>query len=108
MLPFRLGHGLPDFGATVGALIDEVDLRHAPMRLDLSDIHRKQSNAAGADNRGRLDLVMLDVGWHIGSPSAEARRISTPNLKPAYAAQDKSPSSTFSNGLRTATLSWCV
>ena len=41
MPPFGLGHGLPDFGAAVGALIDEVDLRHAPMRLDVAHIHRK-------------------------------------------------------------------
>ena len=39
MSSFRLGNGLPDFGAAVGALIDEVDFRHAPMRLDVSDIH---------------------------------------------------------------------
>jgi hypothetical protein len=73
MLPFRLGYGLPDFGAAVGALIDEIDLRQAPMRFYFSHKHRKQSDAAGTDNRGCLDFVMLDVGWHIGSPSAEAR-----------------------------------
>jgi hypothetical protein len=70
VLPFWLGYGLPDFRAAVGAFIDKVDLGHAPMRLDLSHIHRKQANAAGTDNRGRLeDVVMLDIGWHVGSPS---------------------------------------
>jgi hypothetical protein len=66
---FRLGDSVPDFGAAVGALIDEVDLCHAPMRLDVSDVHREQSYAAWADNRSGLNLVMLDVSWHVGSPS---------------------------------------
>jgi hypothetical protein len=66
VMPLWLGHGLPDFGTAVGAFIDEVDRRKAPMRLDVSDEHRKQSNAAGADDRGHLnDRVMLDVGWHV-------------------------------------------
>jgi hypothetical protein len=72
--PFRLGHGLPDFGAAVGTLENEVDFRHAPMRLDVPDKHRKVSNAAGTKNRSGLDVVMLDVGWHDGSPfTAQAR-----------------------------------
>jgi hypothetical protein len=84
--PFRLGHGLPDFSATVGALIDEVDLCHAPMRLDVSHIHRKQSDAAGADNRVRLDdVVMLDVGWHVGSPSQQVNF--NPGSKPTASNQ---------------------
>jgi hypothetical protein len=41
MSSFWFGHGLSDFGAAVGALIDEVDLRHAPMRLNVSDVHRE-------------------------------------------------------------------
>jgi hypothetical protein len=41
MPSFRLGDRVPDLGATVGALIDEVDLRQAPMGLDVSDIHRQ-------------------------------------------------------------------
>lgn len=66
--------GLPDFGAAFGALIDEVDARHAPMGLDLPDKHRQQSYAAGADDWSFVDFVMLDIGWHVGSPStAEAR-----------------------------------
>src|ERR1019366_1479804 len=58
-----------DLGAAVGALIDEVDLRHTPMGLDVSDVHREQSYATGADNRSCLNFVVLDVGWHVGSPS---------------------------------------
>jgi hypothetical protein len=69
MLPFPLGHGLPDLGAAIGAFIDEVDLRHAPVRLDIAHKHRKQSNATGAGNRGSLNLVMLDISRHGGSPS---------------------------------------
>jgi hypothetical protein len=30
---------LPNFGAAVGALIDEVDPGHAPMGLDFPDVH---------------------------------------------------------------------
>ena len=72
MLSLWLRYRLPDFGAAVGALINEVDLGHAPMGLDLPDIHRSQSYAAGTHDRRFLDFVMLDVGWHVGSPSAEA------------------------------------
>jgi hypothetical protein len=79
MAPFRLGHGLPDFGAAVGAFIDEVDCRHAPVGLDLSDEHRHESNAAGADDWRSLNFVMLDVGWHVGSPSSGSTEISTPS-----------------------------
>ena len=33
--------------------------------LDVSHIHRLQSNAAWADDRSRLNfVVVLDVGWH--------------------------------------------
>jgi hypothetical protein len=73
MTPFRLGYGLPDFGAAVRAFIDEVDLGETPMRLDVSHEHRKQSDTAGAHDRWCLGFVMLDVGWHVGSPLAEAR-----------------------------------
>jgi hypothetical protein len=69
MPSFWLGDRVPDLGAAVGALIDEVDLRQAPMRLDVSNVHRQQSYAAWADNRSGLDFVMLDIGWHDGSPS---------------------------------------
>jgi hypothetical protein len=55
---------MPDFGAAVGALIDEVDLGHAPMRFDVPDVHGKQPYAAGADDGSCLDFVMLGVGWH--------------------------------------------
>ena len=69
MPSFRPGNRVPDLGSAVGALIDEVDLRHAPTRFDLSDEHGKQSHAAGADHRNGLDVVMLDEGWYIGSLS---------------------------------------
>jgi hypothetical protein len=69
---FRLAYSQSDFAAAVGALIDELDLRHAPMRLDVSHMHRQQSHATGAKNRDVLYFVVLDVGWHVGSLSAEA------------------------------------
>jgi hypothetical protein len=69
MPAFWFDDGVPDFGAAVGALVDEVDPGHAPVRFDVSHIHRKQSYAAGADDCSSLNLVMLDVSWHVGSPS---------------------------------------
>ncbi len=41
------------------------------MGLDVSDIHRQQSYAAWANNRSSLNFVVLDVGWHIASPSQQ-------------------------------------
>ena len=78
MSAFRLGYGLSDFAAAVGALIDEVDLGHAPMGLDISDEHRQKSQAAGAENRSALSCMVLNVGWHIGSPSPRSAVISAP------------------------------
>src|SRR5258708_2235558 len=64
----RLDHGLPDFRAAVGAFIGEVDLRHAPMRFDVLHIHRK-AYATRTNDKGRLDVfVMVNKGWHVGSP----------------------------------------
>jgi hypothetical protein len=80
VLSLRLGHGLSDFGAAVGTLEDEVDFRHAPMRLDLPDIHGEVSNAAGADDRSGLDVVVLDVGWHEGSPLRRKHGKSRPRV----------------------------
>src|SRR5882724_535194 len=78
MLAFWPGYSLPDFAAAVGALIDEVDLCHAPMGLDLSDEHRQKSQAGGAENCSVLSRVALDVGWHIGSPSPRCAAITAP------------------------------
>jgi hypothetical protein len=44
------------------------------MGLDVSNVHREQSQAAGADDWSRLYFVMLDVGWHVGSPSKRKHR----------------------------------
>ena len=41
LVSFRHCHGLLDFSAAVRALVDEVDLRHAPMGRDVSYVHRK-------------------------------------------------------------------
>jgi hypothetical protein len=79
----RLPHRVPDLGAAVGAFIDEVDLRHAPMWLDVPNKHGQHSDAAGADNRSRLIVLVMHVGWHIGSPSRRKQRISTP-AKPSH------------------------
>jgi hypothetical protein len=82
MSAFWLGYGLSDFDAAVGALIDEVDLCHAPMGLDVSDKHRQKSQTAGAENRSVLSCVVLYVGWHVGSPSPRSAVTSAP--KSAY------------------------
>jgi hypothetical protein len=81
MPAFGLCDRLPDFAAAVGALIDEVDLRHAPMGFDVSDEHGQQSQAAWADNRGFLNLMVMHISWHVGSPCiAKARSISAREL----------------------------
>ena len=69
----RLDHGLANFGATIGAFIGEVDLRHAPMRLHVPDEHRKP-DAARTDDEGRFGVVvMMDIGWHVGSPQEDTQ-----------------------------------
>src|SRR5687768_8979754 len=68
MLQLRLHDRLPNFGAAVGAFKGEVDLRHAPMRLDVPYKHRNP-DAARTDDESRLDVVvMVDIGWHVGTP----------------------------------------
>jgi len=67
----RFHHGLPDFRAAVGAFIGEVDFRHAPVRLDVANVHRKP-DAARANDESWLDvIVMVDIGWHVGSPQED-------------------------------------
>src|SRR6266480_7927532 len=68
LVSFRLCHGLLDFSAALRALVDEVDLRHAPMGFNIANVHSK-THAVGADDCGGLNFVVLDVGWHVGSPS---------------------------------------
>src|SRR5207342_410521 len=80
-LMLRLGHRLPNLRATVGAFIGEVDLRHAPVWCDVLDVHRK-ALTAWTDHEGRFGVVMVDIGWHVGSPT---RRSASPTRKPAYA-----------------------
>jgi hypothetical protein len=89
MLSLRLRYRLADFGAAVGALIDEVDPGHAPMGFDLPDVHREQSHAAGAENRGRLNFAVLDIGWHVGSPSQRKQR--KPQPRANLIAYDRRP-----------------
>jgi hypothetical protein len=84
MSAFGFGYGLPYFAAAVGALINEVDLCHAPMGLDVSDKHRQKSQAAGAENRSALSSMVLDVGWHVGSPSPRSAVISAPSQLTAH------------------------
>ena len=68
---FRLHDGSANFGAAVRAFISEVDLRHAPVRLDVAQIH-SQSDAARTKDEGRFDIVvMMDIGWHVGSPQED-------------------------------------
>jgi hypothetical protein len=77
---FRLRDGLPDFGAAIGTLIDEVDLRHAPMGLDVSHMHGEKAYTAGTEDRGCPDLVVLDVSGHVGSPSSGSTVSFSPKL----------------------------
>ena len=68
---FPLHDGSANFGAAVRAFISEVDLRHAPVRLDVAQIH-SQSDAARTKDEGRFDIVvMMDIGWHVGSPQED-------------------------------------
>ncbi|MGE9010182.1 hypothetical protein ACO2JO_16480 [Leptospira interrogans] len=68
MLQFWLDNGLANFCAAVGAFKGEVDLRHAPMRLDVPYKHRNP-DAARTNDESRLDVVvMVDIGWHVGTP----------------------------------------
>src|SRR3954447_8879588 len=67
VLQLRLDDGLPDLRATVEALVGEVDLRHAPVRFDVPQIHWNP-NAAWTNDEGRFDVIMkADIGWHVGS-----------------------------------------
>jgi hypothetical protein len=84
MSAFGFGYSLPYFAAAVGALIDEVDLCHAPMGLDVSDKHRQKSQAAGAENRSVLSCVVLDVSWHVGSPTPRSAVISAQSQLTAH------------------------
>src|SRR5947209_8260256 len=80
MPSLRRCNGLPDFSAAVRALIDKIDSGHIPVGLDLPDIHRRDAYAAGADHRSHLGFVlsvMLNVGWHFGSPSYASTSTST-------------------------------
>jgi hypothetical protein len=70
----RFPQRLPEFGTAIETFIDAVDLGRIPMRLDLAHIHGQQTHAAGTD-LGRhlgvmLDVMVLNEGWHVGSPFA--------------------------------------
>jgi len=76
-----LPNSLSDFRTTIGAFVDQVDLRRAPMRLYVSNIHR-QSHAARTNNHRRLNfVVVVNVGWHVGSPSRANAALSQPTQK---------------------------
>ena len=80
----RLDHGLSHFLAAVGAFIGEVDLRHAPMRCDVLDVHR-QARTAWADHEGWFGVVMVDIGRGIVSAPQQGIQLSSPTRKAAYA-----------------------
>lgn len=64
----RPAYGLPDFSAAIRTFVDEIDLGHAPVRLDVTHIHGQQPKAAGTEDRSHLNVVMLNICWHYGSP----------------------------------------
>jgi hypothetical protein len=66
MRPFRLDDSLSDFSAAIEALIDEVDLGHAPVRFDVPHIHL-QVHTAWTSDQGAFDFMMMRIGWHVGS-----------------------------------------
>ena len=79
---FRRAHQLRDLRAAVGAFIGG-RLSHAPLRRDGLDVHR-HDRATGANHGGWLSLVMMvDIGWHVGSPTKHSAIV--PDPKPAYA-----------------------
>jgi hypothetical protein len=71
------GHGLPDFSAAIRALKYDIDLRHAPIGRDVANDHRQNSDATGTDYRDGLglDLVMMHIGWHVGSPLHDGSKV---------------------------------
>jgi len=77
---FRLGHRLPDLYATVGAFIGEVDRRNAPMWCDVLNVHR-QALTAWADYEGWFGVVMVDIGWHVGSPTRHSAIVPDPETR---------------------------
>src|SRR5689334_855478 len=78
MLRVRLPDGLPDLVAAIAAFVDEVDLGQIPTRLDLAHIHGQRAHAGWTDHRGHLgmmlDVMVLNKGWHVGSPSQRKAR----------------------------------
>jgi hypothetical protein len=70
----RFPQRLPEFGTAIETFIDTVDLGRVPVRLDLAHIHGQQSHAVRTDLGRRLglvpDVMMLNEGWHAGSPLA--------------------------------------
>ena len=57
--PVWFGHSFLDFGAALRALVDEVDLRHAPMGFNIANVH-SETYAVGAEDCGGLNFVMLE------------------------------------------------
>src|SRR5262245_58949607 len=69
-----LPNSLSDFRTTIGAFVDQIDLRHAPVRLYVSNVHG-QSHAARTNHHRWFDFVVVaNVGWHVGSPLKRKRR----------------------------------
>ena len=80
VLPFGLCDSLFNFSAAVRAFVGEVDLRHAPMGFNISNVHSQRSSAGGADNCSYFGFVVLDVGGHVGSPSVRKHAKSSLDL----------------------------
>jgi len=79
-LSFGLCDSLFNFSAAVRAFVGEVDLRHAPMGFNISNVHRQRSSAGGADKCSYFDFVVLDVGGHVGSRSVRKHAKSSLDL----------------------------
>ena len=75
-------HPLPHRRTAVGAFIGEVDLRRAPLWCGVLEVHR-QVLTAWADHEGWFGVVMVDIGWHVGSPTRQSAIV--PDPKAGYA-----------------------
>ncbi len=79
-MSFGLCDSLFNFSAAVRAFVGDVDLRRAPMGFNISNVHRQQSSAGGADNCSYFDFVVLDIGGHVGPPSVRKHAKSSLDL----------------------------
>jgi hypothetical protein len=77
------------------------------MRLDVPHIHGQQADAAGAEYRRRFDFVMLDIGWHVGSPWKSGSTVNF-NPEPTYRVRPTPIINSFERTRNEITIFACV